>query len=72
MYSVWKSYLEGTIHLTQSRISACENYKTQVAEPAKMARLQKEQQLRKVPEPNQTPALFPLKTDPTSIPFLRI
>ncbi|XP_062308986.1 F-BAR and double SH3 domains protein 2-like [Osmerus eperlanus] len=47
MYSVWKSYLEGTIHLTQSRIGACENYKTQVAEPAKIARLQKEQQLRK-------------------------
>lgn len=47
MYCVWRAYLEGTVQLTQSRISACENYKVQVAEPAKMARLQKEQQLRK-------------------------
>lgn len=48
MYCVWKAYLEGTVQATQSRISACENYKVQVADPAKMVRLQKEQQLRKV------------------------
>uniref|UniRef100_A0A672ZRG7 F-BAR and double SH3 domains protein 2-like n=1 Tax=Sphaeramia orbicularis TaxID=375764 RepID=A0A672ZRG7_9TELE len=47
MYCVWRAYLEGTIQVTQSRISACDNYKNQVADPAKTARLQKEQQLRK-------------------------
>ncbi|XP_061607561.1 F-BAR and double SH3 domains protein 2-like isoform X1 [Phyllopteryx taeniolatus] len=47
MYCVWRAYLEGTVQVTQSRISACDNYKVQVAEPAKTARLQKEQQLRK-------------------------
>ncbi|KAM7397583.1 hypothetical protein PAMA_005747 [Pampus argenteus] len=47
MYCVWRAYLEGTVQLTQSRISACDNYKVQVADPAKTARLQKEQQLRK-------------------------
>lgn len=48
MYCVWRAYLEGTVEVTQSRISACDNYKVQVADPAKTARLQKEQQLRKV------------------------
>ncbi|XP_061905017.1 F-BAR and double SH3 domains protein 2-like [Entelurus aequoreus] len=47
MYCVWRDYLEGTVQVTQSRISACDNYKVQVADPAKTARLQKEQQLRK-------------------------
>lgn len=48
MYCVWRAYLEGTVQVTQSRIGACDNYRVQVAEPAKTARLQKEQQLRKV------------------------
>lgn len=48
MYCVWRAYLEGTVQVTQSRISACDNYKVQVADPAKTVRLQKEQQLRKV------------------------
>ncbi|XP_078122018.1 F-BAR and double SH3 domains protein 2-like [Sander vitreus] len=47
MYCVWRAYLEGTVQVTQSRISTCDNYKVQVADPAKMGRLQKEQQLRK-------------------------
>nr|XP_020454250.1 F-BAR and double SH3 domains protein 2-like isoform X2 [Monopterus albus] len=47
MYCVWRAYLEGTVQVTQSRISSCDNYKVQVADPAKTARLQKEQQLRK-------------------------
>ncbi|GLD46391.1 F-BAR and double SH3 domains protein 2-like isoform X1 [Lates japonicus] len=47
MYCVWRAYLEGTVQVTQSKISACDNYKVQVADPAKTARLQKEQQLRK-------------------------
>ncbi|XP_055797683.1 F-BAR and double SH3 domains protein 2-like isoform X2 [Salvelinus fontinalis] len=47
MYMVWKAYLEGTVQVTQSRITACENYRNQVSDPAKTARLQKEHQLRK-------------------------
>nr|ACI68211.1 FCH and double SH3 domains protein 2 [Salmo salar] len=48
MYTVWKAYLEGTVQVTQSRITACENYRNQVSDPAKTARLQKEHQLRKL------------------------
>ncbi|XP_013855096.1 F-BAR and double SH3 domains protein 2 [Austrofundulus limnaeus] len=47
MFCVWRAYLEGTVQATQFRVGACENYKVQVADPAKTARLQKEQQLRK-------------------------
>ncbi|XP_043996784.1 F-BAR and double SH3 domains protein 2-like isoform X2 [Gambusia affinis] len=47
MFCVWRAYLEGTVQATQSRLSACDNYKLQVADAAKTARLQKEQQLRK-------------------------
>ncbi|MEQ2212445.1 hypothetical protein XENOCAPTIV_030818 [Xenoophorus captivus] len=47
MFCVWRAYLEGTVQATQFRLGACDNYKVQVADPAKMARLQKEQQLRK-------------------------
>ncbi|KAM9846718.1 F-BAR and double SH3 domains protein 2-like [Aulostomus maculatus] len=50
MFCLWRAYLEGTIQVTQSRISACENYKVQVADPVKTVRLQKEQQLRKCVE----------------------
>ncbi|MEQ2157673.1 hypothetical protein GOODEAATRI_004029, partial [Goodea atripinnis] len=47
MFCVWRAYLEGTVQATQFRLGSCDNYKVQVADPAKMARLQKEQQLRK-------------------------
>ncbi|XP_045062895.1 F-BAR and double SH3 domains protein 2-like isoform X1 [Coregonus clupeaformis] len=47
MYTLWKAYLEGTVQVSQTRITACENYRNQVTDPAKTARLQKEQQLRK-------------------------
>lgn len=47
MFCVWRAYLEGTVQATQFRLGACDNYKVQVADPAKTARLQKEQQLRK-------------------------
>ncbi|XP_061596305.1 F-BAR and double SH3 domains protein 2-like isoform X2 [Cololabis saira] len=47
MYCVWRAYLEGTVQATQFRIKACDNYKVQVADPVKTARLQKDQQLRK-------------------------
>lgn len=48
MYTLWKAYLEGIVQVSQTRITACENYRNQVSDPAKTARLQKEQQLRKV------------------------
>ncbi|XP_077447639.1 F-BAR and double SH3 domains protein 2-like isoform X2 [Stigmatopora argus] len=50
MYCVWRAYLEATVQVSQSRMGACDNYRAQVAEPAKTARLQKEQQLRKCTE----------------------
>lgn len=50
MYAVWRSYLEGTVQVSQSRLNVCDNYKSQVSEPAKTVRLYKEQQLKKVSE----------------------
>uniref|UniRef100_A0A8C5HBM1 FCH and double SH3 domains 2 n=1 Tax=Gouania willdenowi TaxID=441366 RepID=A0A8C5HBM1_GOUWI len=44
---VWRSYLEGTVQVSQSRLNVCDNYKSQVSEPAKSVRLYKEQQLKK-------------------------
>lgn len=49
VYAVWRSYLEGTVQVSQSRLNVCDNYKSQVSEPAKTVRLYKEQQLKKVP-----------------------
>ncbi|XP_030648402.1 F-BAR and double SH3 domains protein 2 [Chanos chanos] len=45
--AVWKAYLEGVVKVTQSRISGCENYRSQVSDPVKTFRAQKEQQLKK-------------------------
>lgn len=50
MFCLWRAYLEGTVQLTQSRLSSSENYKLQVSDPAKSSRLCKEQQLRKCVE----------------------
>lgn len=50
MYAVWRSYLEGTVQVSQSRLNVCDNYKSKVSEPAKTVRLYKEQQLKKVGE----------------------
>ncbi|XP_028321230.1 F-BAR and double SH3 domains protein 2 isoform X3 [Gouania willdenowi] len=47
VYAVWRSYLEGTVQVSQSRLNVCDNYKSQVSEPAKSVRLYKEQQLKK-------------------------
>ncbi|XP_066555430.1 F-BAR and double SH3 domains protein 2 isoform X1 [Amia ocellicauda] len=47
VYAVWKSFLEGTVQVTQSRINICENYRNEISEPAKMVKLLKEQQLKK-------------------------
>ncbi|OPJ71429.1 hypothetical protein AV530_010197 [Patagioenas fasciata monilis] len=48
MYSVWKSLLEGTMQVAQSRLNICENYKNLISEPARTVRCFKEQQLKKV------------------------
>lgn len=48
VYAVWRAYLEGTVQVSQSRLNVCDNYKSQVSEPAKTIRLYKEQQLKKV------------------------
>lgn len=50
MYAVWRSYLEGTVQVSQSRLNVCDNFKSKVSEPAKAVRLYKEQQLKKVGE----------------------
>ncbi|XP_017286510.1 F-BAR and double SH3 domains protein 2 isoform X2 [Kryptolebias marmoratus] len=47
VYAVWRAYLEGTVQVSQSRLNVCDNYKSQVSEPAKTIRLYKEQQLKK-------------------------
>ncbi|KAK6296456.1 hypothetical protein J4Q44_G00325980 [Coregonus suidteri] len=47
VYAVWRSYLEGTVQVTQSRINVCDNYKNEISDPAKTVRLYKEQQLKK-------------------------
>uniref|UniRef100_A0A669BUZ6 F-BAR and double SH3 domains protein 2 n=1 Tax=Oreochromis niloticus TaxID=8128 RepID=A0A669BUZ6_ORENI len=47
VYAVWRSYLEGTVQVSQSRLNVCDNYKSQISEPAKTVRLYKEQQLKK-------------------------
>ncbi|NWU95602.1 FCSD2 protein, partial [Upupa epops] len=47
MYSVWKSLLEGTMQVAQSRLNICENYRNLISEPARTVRCFKEQQLKK-------------------------
>ncbi|KAM4627991.1 F-BAR and double SH3 domains protein 2 [Polymixia lowei] len=47
VYAVWRSYLEGTVQVSQSRLNVCDNYKSQISDPAKTLRLYKEQQLKK-------------------------
>uniref|UniRef100_A0A8D3B9Q7 F-BAR and double SH3 domains protein 2 n=1 Tax=Scophthalmus maximus TaxID=52904 RepID=A0A8D3B9Q7_SCOMX len=47
VYAVWRSYLEGTVQVSQSRLNVCDNYKIQVSDLAKTVRLYKEQQLKK-------------------------
>ncbi|XP_024132583.1 F-BAR and double SH3 domains protein 2 isoform X4 [Oryzias melastigma] len=47
VYAVWRAYLEGTVQVSQSKLNVCDNYKSQVSEPAKTIRLYKEQQLKK-------------------------
>nr|XP_025704405.1 F-BAR and double SH3 domains protein 2 [Callorhinus ursinus] len=52
MYPVWKSFLEGTMQVAQSRINICENYKNFISEPARTVRSLKEQQLKRALDGN--------------------
>ncbi|XP_058268282.1 F-BAR and double SH3 domains protein 2 [Hemibagrus wyckioides] len=45
--TVWRAYLEGVVKVTQSRISGCDSYRSQISEPIKTFRVHKEQQLKK-------------------------
>ncbi|XP_077197340.1 F-BAR and double SH3 domains protein 2 isoform X2 [Paroedura picta] len=47
MYPVWKSFLEGTMQVAQSRLNICENYKNLISEPARAVKCFKDQQLKK-------------------------
>ncbi|KAM3837828.1 F-BAR and double SH3 domains protein 2 [Vipera latastei] len=47
LYPVWKSFLESTVQVAQSRINICENYKNLISEPARAVKGFKEQQLKK-------------------------
>ncbi|XP_061485047.1 F-BAR and double SH3 domains protein 2 [Rhineura floridana] len=47
MYPVWKSFLEGTVQVAQSRLNICESYKNLISEPARAVKCFKEQQLKK-------------------------
>ncbi|KAF7237883.1 F-BAR and double SH3 domains protein 2 [Varanus komodoensis] len=47
MYPVWKSFLEGTVQVAQSRLNICENYKNLISEPARAVKCFKDQQLKK-------------------------
>ncbi|KAM9319789.1 F-BAR and double SH3 domains protein 2 [Gastrophryne carolinensis] len=47
IYTVWKSFLEGTMQVAQSRINICENYKNLISEPARTVKLYKEQHLKR-------------------------
>ncbi|XP_030055892.1 F-BAR and double SH3 domains protein 2 isoform X2 [Microcaecilia unicolor] len=47
IYAVWKSFLEGTMQVAQSRINIYENYKNLISEPARTVKIYKEQQLKK-------------------------
>ncbi|KAM4795087.1 F-BAR and double SH3 domains protein 2 [Rhinophrynus dorsalis] len=47
IYTVWKSFLEGTVQVAQSRINVCENYKNLISEPARTVKMYKEQQLKR-------------------------
>uniref|UniRef100_A0A8C1JIC2 FCH and double SH3 domains 2 n=1 Tax=Cyprinus carpio TaxID=7962 RepID=A0A8C1JIC2_CYPCA len=47
VWAVWRSYLEGVIKVSQSRINGCENYRSQISDPVKTFRAQKDLQLKK-------------------------
>ncbi|XP_026129711.1 F-BAR and double SH3 domains protein 2 isoform X3 [Carassius auratus] len=47
VWAVWRSYLEGVMKVSQSRINGCENYRSQISDPVKTFRAQKDLQLKK-------------------------
>ncbi|KAG8579385.1 hypothetical protein GDO81_010858 [Engystomops pustulosus] len=47
VFSVWKSMMEGTVFIGQTRVTAAENYRNLTTETAKTARIAKEQLLKK-------------------------
>ncbi|XP_077578767.1 F-BAR and double SH3 domains protein 2 isoform X2 [Stigmatopora nigra] len=48
VYGVWRSYLEGMVQVSQSRLNVCDDYKSHISDPAKTVRVYKEQQLKKI------------------------
>uniref|UniRef100_A0A673NJG8 F-BAR and double SH3 domains protein 2-like n=1 Tax=Sinocyclocheilus rhinocerous TaxID=307959 RepID=A0A673NJG8_9TELE len=48
VWAVWRSYLEGVMKVSQSRINGCENYRSQISDPVKTFRVQKDLQLKRV------------------------
>ncbi|XP_051541516.1 F-BAR and double SH3 domains protein 2-like [Myxocyprinus asiaticus] len=47
VWAVWRSYLEGVMKVSQSRINGCENYRSQISDPIKTLRIQKDLQLKR-------------------------
>ncbi|XP_051980756.1 F-BAR and double SH3 domains protein 2-like, partial [Xyrauchen texanus] len=47
VWAVWRSYLEGVMKVSQSRINGCENYRSQISDPIKNLRVQKDLQLKR-------------------------
>ncbi|XP_065116653.1 F-BAR and double SH3 domains protein 2 isoform X1 [Paramisgurnus dabryanus] len=47
VWAVWRSYLEGVMKVSQSRVNGCENYRNQISDPVKTLRAQKDLQLKK-------------------------
>lgn len=50
IWAVWRSYLEGVMKVSQSRINRCENYRSQISDPVKTFRTQKDLQLKRCSE----------------------
>ncbi|XP_056323313.1 F-BAR and double SH3 domains protein 2 isoform X2 [Danio aesculapii] len=47
VWAVWRSYLEGVMKVSQSRINRCESYRSQISDPVKTFRVQKDLQLKR-------------------------
>ncbi|KAI7793681.1 F-BAR and double SH3 domains protein 2 [Triplophysa rosa] len=47
VWALWRSYLEGVMKVSQSRINGCDNYRNQISDPVKTLRVQKDLQLKK-------------------------
>ncbi|XP_051540022.1 F-BAR and double SH3 domains protein 2-like isoform X2 [Myxocyprinus asiaticus] len=47
VWAIWRSYLNGVMKVSQSRVNGCENYRSQISEPIKTLRVQKDLQLKR-------------------------